>query len=106
MMVLQTTFNRVAGLALGSSHFTFAMVVAVFVLCIALGSFAVSALSRIPAWLVAGSQWLLVGLLVGIYLADSRRRLRARTCCARSSATCRRPSTPTTLACSRPFSRS
>ena len=68
MMVLQTTFNRVAGLALGSSHFTFAMVVAVFVLCIALGSFAVSALSRIPAWLVAASQWLLVLLLVGIYL--------------------------------------
>jgi spermidine synthase len=69
MMVLQTTFNRVAGLALGSSHFTFAMVVAVFVLCIALGSFTVSALSRIPAWLVAGSQWLLLALLVGIYLA-------------------------------------
>jgi spermidine synthase len=69
MMILQTTFNRVAGLALGSSHFTFAMVVAVFVLCIALGSFAVSALSRIPSWLVAGSQWLLVALLSGIYLA-------------------------------------
>jgi len=68
MMVLQTTFNRIAGLALGSSHFAFAMVVAVFVLCIALGSFFVSGLSRIPAWLVAGSQWLLVLLLVGIYL--------------------------------------
>ncbi len=69
MMVLQTTFNRVAGLALGSSHFAFAMVVAVFVLCIALGSFVVSALSRIPPWLVAASQWLLVVLLVGLYLA-------------------------------------
>jgi spermidine synthase len=69
MMVLQTTLNRVAGLALGSSHFTFAMVVAVFVLCIALGSFLVSALSRIPPWLVAASQWLLVALLVGLYLA-------------------------------------
>jgi spermidine synthase len=68
MMVLQTAFNRVAGLALGSSHFTFAMVVAVFVLCIALGSFFVSALSRIPAWLVAASQWLLVGLLAALYL--------------------------------------
>ena len=68
MMVLQTTFNRVAGLALGSSHFTFAMVVAVFVLCIALGSFTVSALTRIPPWLVAASQWLLLVLLVGIYL--------------------------------------
>jgi predicted membrane-bound spermidine synthase len=68
MMALQTTLNRVAGLALGSSHFTFAMVVAVFVLCIALGSFVVSALSRIPPWLVAGSQWLLVALLVLLYL--------------------------------------
>jgi spermidine synthase len=67
MMVLQTTLNRVAGLALGSSHFTFAMVVAVFVLCIALGSFAVSALTRIPPWLVASSQWLLVALLVALY---------------------------------------
>jgi spermidine synthase len=67
MMVLQTTLNRVAGLAFGSSHLTFAMVVAVFVLCIALGSFAVSALPRIPPWLVAGSQWLLVALLAGLY---------------------------------------
>jgi spermidine synthase len=67
MMVLQTTLNRIAGLALGSSHFTFAMVVAVFVLCIALGSFAVSALPRIPAWLVPASQWLLVALLAGLY---------------------------------------
>jgi spermidine synthase len=41
----------------------------VFVLCIALGSFGVSALPRIPAWLVAGSQWLLVGLLFLLYLA-------------------------------------
>ena len=39
---------------LGSSHFTFAMVVAVFVLCIALGSFAVSALPRIPPLLLVG----------------------------------------------------
>ena len=69
MMVLQTTFNRIAGLALGSSHFTFAMVVAVFVLCIALGSFTVSALSRIPSWLLAASQWLLVALLALLYLA-------------------------------------
>jgi spermidine synthase len=69
MMVLQTTLNRVAGLALGSSHFTFAMVVAVFVLSIALGSFTVSGLSRIPAWLVAASQWALIALLAGLYLA-------------------------------------
>ena len=44
MMTLQTIFNRIGGLAFGASQFTFSMVVAVFVLCIALGSFAVSAL--------------------------------------------------------------
>jgi spermidine synthase len=67
MMALQTTLNRLGALALGSSHFTFAMVVAVFVLCLALGSFAVSGLARIPRSLVAGSQWLLVGLLFPLY---------------------------------------
>jgi len=72
MMALQTTLNRLGALALGSSHFTFAMVVAVFVLSLALGSFAVSALSRIPRVLVVGSQWALVALLFPLYfwLAD------------------------------------
>jgi spermidine synthase len=68
MMCVQTVLNRVGALSLGASHFTFAMVVAVFVLCIALGSFAVSALPRVPAWLVAGSQWALVVLLAALYL--------------------------------------
>jgi len=68
MMALQTTANRIGALSLGSSEFTFAMVVAVFVLCIALGSLLVSALPRIPRWLLAGSQWLLVGILVLLYL--------------------------------------
>ncbi|MBW2494627.1 MAG: hypothetical protein JRE43_07735, partial [Deltaproteobacteria bacterium] len=67
MMALQTTFNRIGALALGSSHFTFAMVVAVFVFALALGSFAVSALPRIPRALVAGSQWALVCLLFPLY---------------------------------------
>jgi predicted membrane-bound spermidine synthase len=71
MMALQTTFNRVGALTLGSSQFTFAMVVAVFVLCIALGSLAVSLLPRIPRALVVGSQWLLVLLLFPIYLGIS-----------------------------------
>jgi predicted membrane-bound spermidine synthase len=69
MMALQTTLNRIGALALGSSHFTFAMVVAVFVLSLALGSFAVSALPRIPRALVAGSQWTLVILLFPLYFA-------------------------------------
>jgi len=69
MMALQTTLNRVGALALGSSHFTFAMVVAVFVFSLALGSFAVSVLPRIPRALVAGSQWVLVCLLFPLYFS-------------------------------------
>ncbi|HEY5658715.1 MAG TPA: fused MFS/spermidine synthase [Myxococcota bacterium] len=68
MMALQTTLNRIGALVLGSSHFTFAMVVAVFVLCIAVGSLAVSLLPRIPRACIVGSQWALVGLLFPIYL--------------------------------------
>ncbi len=48
MMAVQTVLIRVGGLAFGPSHFTFAMVVAVFVACIAVGSLAVSAFARIP----------------------------------------------------------
>jgi predicted membrane-bound spermidine synthase len=67
MMSLQTTLNRIGALALGSSPFTFGMVVAIFVLCIALGSFAVAALPRIrPSWL-AISQWALVVILLILY---------------------------------------
>jgi spermidine synthase len=68
MMAVQTTLNRIGGLAFGSSHFTFTMVVAVFVLSIALGSLAVSALPRITPGLIVGSQWLLVLLLALLYL--------------------------------------
>ncbi|MFB3118789.1 MAG: hypothetical protein ACE1ZP_08475, partial [Myxococcota bacterium] len=69
MMALQTTFNRVGALAFGASQFTFALIVAVFVACIALGSLTVSAIGRIPRGLVVGSQWLLVLLLFPLYLA-------------------------------------
>ena len=73
MMTLQTVLNRVGALALGASHFTFAMVVATFVLSIALGSFAVAALARIPGSLLAASQWGLVACLLLVYpvLADA-----------------------------------
>ena len=67
MMTVQTVLIRVAGLAFGSSHFTFAMVVAAFVLCIALGSFAVSALRSIPPAVIVASQWCLVAALLVLY---------------------------------------
>jgi spermidine synthase len=67
MMALQTILNRIAALSLGSSHFSFAIVVAVFVLCIAVGSFAVSVFRTIPRWAIVASQWLLVILLYLLY---------------------------------------
>jgi spermidine synthase len=69
MATLQTAFIRLGALAFGASQFTFSMVVAVFVLCIALGSFAVSALSRIPPGVLVGSLWALVALLALLYPA-------------------------------------
>jgi spermidine synthase len=72
MMAVQTTAIRIAGLSFGSSQFTFSIVVAVFVVCIALGSFAVSALSRIPPALVVLNQWVLALLLLALYPALPR----------------------------------
>jgi spermidine synthase len=68
MMALQTTLVRLGGLALGPSEYTFSMVVAVFVLCIALGSFAVGALARVPAAALPCALWTLAVLLGALYL--------------------------------------
>jgi predicted membrane-bound spermidine synthase len=68
MMTLQTALIRMGSLALGASLFTFATVVAVFVLCIALGSLLVGLLPRIPAGLLSVCAWLLFLLLALLYL--------------------------------------
>ncbi len=60
MMTVQIVAIRISGLAFGASQFTFATVVAVFVLCIALGSLSVSAFGRIPNGVIAWPPWLLV----------------------------------------------
>ncbi len=67
MMAIQTILIRLGVLSFGASQFTFSMVVAVFVLCIALGSFAVSALPRIPTGTVVFAQWALIVLLCALY---------------------------------------
>ncbi len=69
MMVLQTVAIRVAGLSFGSSEYTFSMVVSVFVSCIALGSFAVSALPRIGRGVLIAVLWLLWGSFAALYFA-------------------------------------
>lgn len=67
MMSLQTILIRVGGLSLGASQFTFSMVVAVFVLCIALGSFGVGLARRVPRSALALCQWALVAVLFALY---------------------------------------
>jgi predicted membrane-bound spermidine synthase len=67
LMAIQTVLIRLGGLAFGSSHFTFAMVVAVFVLCIALGSFAVSLLPRIRPGVLVANQWALALCFFALY---------------------------------------
>ena len=67
MMTIQTILNRIGALAFGASLFTFSMVVAVFVLSIALGSLAVSALRNISSRVIVISQWLLVLYLLFLY---------------------------------------
>jgi predicted membrane-bound spermidine synthase len=61
-MAIQAVWNRMAALALGSSPYTFTLVVSLFVACIAIGSLAVSLLPRISVrWL----PWNLLLLLLG-----------------------------------------
>jgi spermidine synthase len=67
MMSIQTVLIRMGALSLGASQFTFSMVVATFVSCIALGSLAVSVLPRIPRLALVVNQWLLVGFLFVLY---------------------------------------
>ncbi len=67
MMVLQTIVIRMGALSFGSSEYTFTMVVAVFVLCIALGSFEVSGRARIPPRALTVSLWFLALLFTGLY---------------------------------------
>ena len=73
MMAIQTVLIRLGALSFGASGFTFAMVVAVFVLCIALGSLAVSTLPRVPAWVLVACLWLLLVSWILLYpvLQDS-----------------------------------
>lgn len=67
MMAVQTVLNRLGALSFGASQFTFSIVVSVFVLGIALGSFATSALGRVPARLWLWNLWALWALLAVLY---------------------------------------
>ncbi len=67
LMTLEIVAIRLGALSLGSSEYAFSLVIAVFVLCIACGSLLVTALPRVPGWLLIASQLLLVALLTAAY---------------------------------------
>jgi spermidine synthase len=67
MMAVQISLNRIGALSLGSSEFTFCMVVAIFLLCIAAGSLAVSSLPRVPRALSPVAPWLLAAGLLALH---------------------------------------
>src|SRR5262249_215760 len=67
MMCVQTVLNRLGALALGASHFTFAIVVATFVSCIALGSFVVSVAPRVRDGAAVVAVLVLAATLLGLY---------------------------------------
>jgi spermidine synthase len=68
MMSIQTTLVRLGSLALGPSQLTFSIVVAVFVLSIALGALAVSAVRQIPRVVIVAVPWALLVLLGLLYV--------------------------------------
>jgi spermidine synthase len=68
MMALQTVVIRIAGLAIGSSPFTFSMVVSVFVLCIAIGSLFVSLAPGVGARTLLVNQVVLAVVAGALYL--------------------------------------
>jgi predicted membrane-bound spermidine synthase len=67
MMAIQTVLNRIAGLSFGSSPYTFSLVVALFVACIALGSAGVARLRRIPERVLVWNLALLLAWFVGLH---------------------------------------
>jgi spermidine synthase len=67
-MALQTVVIRIGGLTFGSSEFTFAMVVAAFVLSIAAGSLVVSALPGIGRAVLPAVLWALALAFALLYL--------------------------------------
>lgn len=67
-LTLQTVLIRLGGLSFGTSEFTFAITVGVFVFCIALGSLVVSALPRVRPGALVVCAWLFAAFLVALQI--------------------------------------
>jgi len=69
VMLLENVFIRFTNFSLGSSSYSFSLIVAVFILAIAVGSFIVGRLPRIPASLLFWNQLLIGVLLLLVYFS-------------------------------------
>jgi spermidine synthase len=69
VMMLENVFIRFTNFSLGSSSYSFSLIVAVFILAIALGSFIVGRLPRIPASLLFWNQFLIGIFLLLVYFS-------------------------------------
>ena len=68
-MILENVLIRTTSLACGGSAYSFSLVVAAFILCLALGSFAVGRLSRVPDRLLPASLAAIALLLIPLFLS-------------------------------------
>ncbi|MCP4674150.1 MAG: hypothetical protein GY854_01240 [Deltaproteobacteria bacterium] len=68
VMTMENVLFRVANLSFGSSSYSFSMVLSVFLVGIAIGSFAVSKLRRISSTMLFLNLLVMTLLLIGVYL--------------------------------------
>ncbi|MGD9158805.1 MAG: hypothetical protein PVG39_10395, partial [Desulfobacteraceae bacterium] len=69
VMTLENVIIRISNLSLGSSSYSYTLVVSVFILSIAVGSYLVTGLKRIPANLLFINQLFITLLLLFIYIS-------------------------------------
>ncbi|MEI7672040.1 MAG: hypothetical protein WCK00_08015, partial [Deltaproteobacteria bacterium] len=67
VMMLENVMIRFTNFAMGSSSYSFSLIVAVFILSIAVGSFIVARLPKIPPSLLFWNQFLIAVSLLGVY---------------------------------------
>jgi spermidine synthase len=69
VMTLENVLIRIISLCLGSSSYSFAMIVSVFVLAIAIGSYVVGKVNRLPHNLLFFNQFLIALFLMLLYIS-------------------------------------
>ncbi|MGZ3569561.1 MAG: spermine/spermidine synthase domain-containing protein [Thermodesulfobacteriota bacterium] len=69
VMMLENVLIRLINLSLGSSSYSFTMIISVFILAIAIGSYAVGRLKRLPRSILFFNQLFIALLLMGLYFS-------------------------------------